>query len=100
MFLRSSILNAHSKRSLPSIFHPWMDLKCYGDIALRFLISPFPYNQCKIRNHHCNQRRTGMDVKTRYTGLDELLSIIYGQGEGLSTLLGELGFEQVRVEQL
>jgi hypothetical protein len=41
-----------------------------------------------------------MDVNTRYAGLDELLSIIYGRGVRLSTLLGELGFEQVRVEQL
>ena len=41
-----------------------------------------------------------MDVKTRYAGLEELLSIIYGRGEGLSTLLRELGFEQVWVEQL
>jgi hypothetical protein len=41
-----------------------------------------------------------MDVKTRYAGLDELLSVIYGRGVGLSTLLGELGFEPVRVEQL
>jgi len=41
-----------------------------------------------------------MDLKTRYTGLDELLSIIYGEGVGLSTLLGEIGFERVRVEQL
>ena len=41
-----------------------------------------------------------MDVQTQYTGLDELVSIIYGRGVGLSTLLGELGFEQVRVEQL
>src|SRR5215213_3328191 len=42
----------------------------------------------------------GMDVKTQYAGLDELLSIIYGKGVCLSTLLGELGFEQIRVEQL
>jgi hypothetical protein len=41
-----------------------------------------------------------MDLKTRHSGLDELLSIIYGKGVGLSTLLGELGFERVRVEQL
>ena len=41
-----------------------------------------------------------MDLKTRYAGLDELLSIIYGEGVGLSTLLGEIGFERVRVEQL
>jgi len=41
-----------------------------------------------------------MDVKTQYTGLDELLFIIYGRGVGLSTLLGELGFEQIWVEQL
>ena len=41
-----------------------------------------------------------MDVKTRYAGLDELLSIIYGQGVYLSTLLSELGFEQARIEQL
>jgi DNA-binding Lrp family transcriptional regulator len=47
-----------------------------------------------------NKGEQGMDVKTRYAGLEELLSIIYGRGEGLSTLLRELGFEQVRVEQL
>lgn len=41
-----------------------------------------------------------MDLKTRYAGLDELLSIVYGKGVDLSTLLGELGFERVRVEQL
>jgi AraC-like DNA-binding protein len=41
-----------------------------------------------------------MDLKTRYAGLDELLSIIYGEGIGLSALLGEIGFERVRVEQL
>ena len=41
-----------------------------------------------------------MDVKIRYAGLDELLSIIYGKGVCLSTLLGELGFEPVRVERL
>jgi len=41
-----------------------------------------------------------MDLKTRYAGLDELLSIIYGKGVDLSTLLDELGFERVWVEQL
>ena len=41
-----------------------------------------------------------MDVKTRLSGLDELLAIIYGNDVRLSTLLSELGFERVRVEQL
>jgi DNA-binding Lrp family transcriptional regulator len=47
-----------------------------------------------------NKGEQVMDLQTRYTGLDELLSIIYGRGVGLRTLLGELGFEHVRVEQL
>src|SRR5688500_1020494 len=41
-----------------------------------------------------------MDLQTRYMGLDELLSIIYGRGVSLRTLLGELGVEHVRVEQM
>lgn len=41
-----------------------------------------------------------MDFQTRYSGLDELLAIIYGHDVRLSTLLGELGFERVRIEQL
>jgi len=41
-----------------------------------------------------------MDLQTRYMGLDELLSIIYGRGVSLRTLLGELRFEHVRVEQM
>jgi hypothetical protein len=42
----------------------------------------------------------GMDVKTRLSGLDELLGIIYGKEARLSTLLSELGFERSQVEQL
>ena len=41
-----------------------------------------------------------MDVKTRLSGLDELLGIIYGKEARLSTLLSELGFERSQVEQL
>jgi hypothetical protein len=42
----------------------------------------------------------GMDVKTRLSGLDELLGTIYGKETRLSTLLCELGFERSQVEQL
>jgi hypothetical protein len=41
-----------------------------------------------------------MHVNTRYSGLDELLEIIYGRGTRISTLLCELGFEHSHVEQL
>lgn len=41
-----------------------------------------------------------MDVKTLYTGLDELLAVIYGRDTRLSTLLREIGFEPYQVEQL
>ena len=41
-----------------------------------------------------------MDPKVQLTGLNELLSIIYGDEMRLSTLLSELGFEQMQIEQL
>ena len=41
-----------------------------------------------------------MDVTTRLSGLNELISIIYGNETHLHTLLGELGFERSQVEQL
>ena len=41
-----------------------------------------------------------MDVKIRYSGLDELLGVIYGNDTDLSTVLGELGFERFQIEQL
>jgi len=41
-----------------------------------------------------------MDVKTRLSGLDELLEVIYGSETHLSTLLRELGFEESQVAQL
>jgi hypothetical protein len=41
-----------------------------------------------------------MDFKTQLTGLDELLSIIYGNEMQLSTLLHELGFERSQIQQL
>ncbi len=40
-----------------------------------------------------------MDVKTRFSGLEQLLGIIYGNETRLSTLLGELGFERFQIEQ-
>jgi hypothetical protein len=40
-----------------------------------------------------------MDIKTRLSGLDELLAVIYNE-VCLSTLLTELGFEQIQIEQL
>lgn len=40
-----------------------------------------------------------MDLKTRFSGLEELLGIIYGNETRLSTLLGELGFERFQIEQ-
>ena len=41
-----------------------------------------------------------MDAETRYLGLEELLGIIYGNQTRLSTLLSELGFERLQIEQL
>jgi DNA-binding Lrp family transcriptional regulator len=41
-----------------------------------------------------------MDDKTRYTGLEELLAVIYGQEARLSALLRELGFMQHQIDQL
>lgn len=41
-----------------------------------------------------------MDFKIQLTGLNELLRVIYGEETRLSTLLGELGFEQAQIEQL
>ena len=41
-----------------------------------------------------------MNVNTQYSGLDELLEVIYGRGTRMSTLLCELGFERSQVEQL
>jgi DNA-binding Lrp family transcriptional regulator len=41
-----------------------------------------------------------MDFKTQLTGLNELLSIIYGNGMVLNTLLHELGFEEIQIRQL
>ena len=41
-----------------------------------------------------------MDFNIQFTGLNELLSVIYGNETRLSTLLGELGFEQSQIEAL
>jgi DNA-binding Lrp family transcriptional regulator len=41
-----------------------------------------------------------MDVKTRLSGLEELLAIIYGEDTRLSLLLRELGFGQHQVDRL
>jgi hypothetical protein len=41
-----------------------------------------------------------MDFNTQLTGLDELLSVIYGNAMGLGMLLSELGFERAQIEQL
>lgn len=41
-----------------------------------------------------------MDPKTRLSGLDELIGVIYGNDMHLDALLGELGFEPAQVEQL
>ncbi len=41
-----------------------------------------------------------MDATTRLSGLNELISIIYGTDTHLHTLLHELGFEQAQVKQL
>ena len=40
-----------------------------------------------------------MDFKTQLKGLNELLSVIYGDEMDLNTLLSELGFEQTQIEQ-
>jgi hypothetical protein len=40
-----------------------------------------------------------MDVTTRFSGLEQLLGIIYGNETRLSTLLRELGFERFQIEQ-
>jgi hypothetical protein len=41
-----------------------------------------------------------MDFTIQLAGLNELLGVIYGEETDLSTLLGEIGFEQAQVEQL
>lgn len=41
-----------------------------------------------------------MDFKIKHAGLNELLSLIYGDETSLNKLLGELGFEQSQIEQL
>ncbi len=41
-----------------------------------------------------------MDFKIQLTGLNELLSIIYGSETKLSVLLRELGFEENQIEQV
>ena len=41
-----------------------------------------------------------MEFKNQLAGLDELLSVIYGDGMSLDTLLGDLGFEESQVERL
>jgi hypothetical protein len=41
-----------------------------------------------------------MEFKTQLSGLNELLTVIYGNETQLSTLLRDLGFEQAQVEQL
>jgi hypothetical protein len=41
-----------------------------------------------------------MDFKIQLAGVNELLSVIYGDEARLSSLLGELGFEESQVEQL
>jgi hypothetical protein len=41
-----------------------------------------------------------MDFKIQLAGVNELLSVIYGEETRLSSLLGELGFEESQVEQL
>lgn len=40
-----------------------------------------------------------MDIKTRFSGLEQLLGIIYGNETRLSTLLGEVGFDRYQIEQ-
>src|SRR3990172_3858688 len=44
--------------------------------------------------------RQPMDFQTRLTGLNELLSVIFGSETRLSTLLRQLGFEPTQIEQL
>src|SRR5512146_2269390 len=41
-----------------------------------------------------------MDIKMQLSALNELLAVIYGNEMCLSTLLRELGFEQIQVQQL
>ena len=41
-----------------------------------------------------------MDIKTRLAGVNEFLRVVYGNDTDLSTLLCELGFERLQVEQL
>jgi hypothetical protein len=41
-----------------------------------------------------------MDFKTQLTGLNELLSVVYGDEMQLDELLRELGFEQSQIEQI
>src|SRR5262245_55409932 len=41
-----------------------------------------------------------MDFNSQLTGLNELLSAIYGDGLQLNTLLSEIGFEQSQIDQL
>lgn len=41
-----------------------------------------------------------MDIKIQLSALNELLAVIYGNEMCLSTLLRELGFEQIQVQQL
>src|ERR1041384_5179305 len=41
-----------------------------------------------------------MDLKTRLSGLEELLAIIYGSDTHLSTPLRDLGFEESQIDQL
>lgn len=41
-----------------------------------------------------------MDFNTQLAGLNELLSVIYGEEMSLNTLLGDLGFEESQIERL
>jgi DNA-binding Lrp family transcriptional regulator len=47
-----------------------------------------------------NKGAQGMDARTRLSGLDELLGVIYGNDIDLSMVLGELGFERSQIAQL
>jgi hypothetical protein len=49
---------------------------------------------------NANKGAQGMDARTRLSGLDELLEVIYGNDMHLSTVLSELGFEQSQIKQL
>jgi hypothetical protein len=40
-----------------------------------------------------------MDIKIRFSGLEQLLGIIYGNETRLNTLLGEAGFDRYQIEQ-